>query len=239
MTLLSICQDVADEIGIARPTTIAGSTNADETKLFRLANKVGYDLSTAFTWQDLCKEHTFSAISGEEQTGILPDDFSRFVPNTFWDRSGIKLITGPINPVQWQSLKANTRYLVERKFIYRGDSIFIYPVMAGNEDLAFEYSSNEWVRSAGDDAQTKFESDTDTSLIDEELLTLGVLFQLLESDGLPSGLANKQFQDRFDMLVGNESDNDAILSTGDIFGQGRGWLGSPAVRGSLQGWYNQ
>lgn len=236
MTLLSICQNVADEIGIARPTTITGSTGADETKLYRLANKVGQDIMTSYDWQDLCKEFVGTAIAGEAQTDLLPSDYNRIVPDTFWDRSGVKLITGPISPVQWQSMKAVTRTLIERKYIYRGGTISIYPEMAGSETLAFEYISKNWALSSDETPQSAFLADADTSLIDEELLTLGVLFQLLESDGLPSGLAASKFQERFDMLIDNESDNNSTLLTGDIFGQGRGFLGEPAIRNAYSGW---
>lgn len=238
MTLLSICQDVANEVGIALPTTITGSTGADETKLLRLANKTGSMIMREYEWQNLCAEFTGTAVAGQAQTGLLPSDYSRIVPDTFWDRSGVKLITGPISPVQWASMIATTRTLIERKYIYRGGVISIYPDMAGSEDLAFQYVSKNWCESSTGTAQPAFIADADVGIIDEELLTLGITYQFLENDGLPFGVALQQYDDCFDQLVKNESESDLTLTTGDIFGQGRGFSGEPATQHISSGWYS-
>lgn len=236
MSLLTICQDVADEVGIAVPTTITGSSGADEAKLLRLANKTGSIIMRDYAWQDLCKEFVGTAVAGMAQTDLLPSDYDRIVPDTFWDRSGAKLITGPITPVQWQSLQASDKTLYERKYIYRGGTISIYPAMAGSETLAFEYVSKNWCESSGGTAQSKFLLDSDVGIINEELLTLGLTYQFLENDGLPFGVAAKQYQECFDTLVSNESESDRTLLTGDIFGSGRGFLGEPSIRGTYSGW---
>lgn len=237
MTLLSICQDVANEVGISKPSTITGSSDPDETKLLRLANKTGSMIMRKYDWQDLCAEFTGTAIAGQAQTGLLPSGYSRIVPDTFWDRSGTKLITGPISPVQWASLQANTRTLIERKYIYRGGTISIYPEMAGSETLTFQYVSKNWCESSTGTAQPAFAADADVAIIDEELLTLGITYQFLENDGLPFGVALQQYNDCFDQLIENESNNASTLLTGDIFGQGRGFLGEPVIRNTSNGWY--
>src|SRR5262245_11591008 len=106
MTLLTIAQAVADEVGLDRPSAIVGSSQPDPQKLLRYATRVTHALMKKIAWQALRREKTFTSVAGETQTGILPADFDRFVPETFWNRSDIQLITGPVPASQWQGLKA-------------------------------------------------------------------------------------------------------------------------------------
>lgn len=237
MTLLTICNAVCDEIGIVRPATIISNTSDDAQKLLRLANKVGNRLMKSFPWQDLREEKTFTGISGSEQTGILPDDFDRFVPETFWNRSGGKLITGPISPIEWQTIKALSYTLPEYKFAYRGDSIYITPDLAGGETLVFEYVKKTWCQSSGGTAQSAWAADDDTGIIDEELMTLGIIFEFLDADGQPSQRAAAQYLEYFNQLTDNEIPAARTMLAADIFGGNRRDTGAPGVQSNLVGYW--
>lgn len=235
MTLLTICHDAADEIDILRPAIIIGNTEPDARGLLRLVNKVGRRIMKVFPWQILRKEQTFTSISGETQTSILPSDFDRFVPETFWNRSQSKLITGPVSSVEWQSLKTLNTTPEYHKFIYRGGSVLTLPSLSAGDSLAFEYVSKNWCQSSGGTAQAAFAADTDTGIIDEELLTRGVIFEYLSAKGQPSGKAEVDYEEYFNALIDNDQPNAKTLLTGDIFGGGRRFSGAPAVEtiGSL------
>lgn len=234
MTLLSICRDAADEIGITQPATVAGNAAPDAQKLFRYANKVGNRLMSMVEWQDLRVERTFTAIAGETQTGIIPADFDRFVPETFWDRSGSVLLSGPITSAEWGGLKAQNYLGVVRKFIYRGDKVLAVPAFAGGESLAFEYVSSMWALSSSNVPQARFILDTDTAILDEELITHGVAYEFLNGEGLPSAVAKAAYEERFDLMVGNDQPVAGIMMAGDVFGRNsRHYNGSPAGTGGL------
>lgn len=235
MTLLSICTDTADEVGISRPATVIGSSSPDAQKLLRYANRVGNRLMKAVSWQALRKEQTFTSISGETQTGILPADFDRFIPETFWNRSTTVLVTGPIGPVEWQGIKATGfSDSCKPKFAYRSGSVLILPSLSAGQSLAFEYVSKNWAQSSGSVAQEKFQADTDTSLIDEELITYGTIYEYLDGEGLPSGKALVAYEDRFNVLLQNDQPNAEIMLSADIFGGGRHFSGAPPVNNPLR-----
>lgn len=229
MTLLSIAQDAADEIGITRPGTVITSTQPEVQQLLRLANKVGDKMMKSFAWQVLRSEQTYTALNQEEQTSILPTGFDRFIPETFWDRTNAQLVTGPISSVEWGGLKAGG-YTGSRKYILRGGSVSVIPAPAGGEDYAFEYVSNQWAESSVGAGQTSFAADTDVSRIDEELMTLGLIYEFLQRLGQPSGDAGREYQSRFDMLTGNDQPSTPILTSGDIFGGGRRFSGAPTTQ---------
>lgn len=235
MSLLQICKDAADEVGIERPTSVFGSTNPTAQKLYRYANKVGRHLMKNYAWQALRAEHTFSALGQEEQTGILPSDLDRIIPETFWNRSAKVLISGPKSPVDWATLKAENVTLSNTAFyILRGGSIFIYNAPAAGNTLAFDYVKNTWARNSGGTPQTSFMADTDTSVIDEELITLGVIYEYLVNDGQPAAAALQTFNDRFSLLVDNDQPSAAILQAGDLFARNsRHFGGTPGAGTSI------
>ena len=235
MTFLTLCQNVADETGVQRPAAVIGSTDAGLLKIRRAANKAGISVMRAAKWLVLRKEKTFTAIAGETQTGILPADFDRFVPETFWDRTNIQLLIGPTSPVEWNGLKAGGYDGVSRRFIHRGTAILIIPVFDGGQSLAFEYISRNWCQSSTATAQYEWAADTDTGILDEELLTLATTYFYKDSEGLPADSARADFVTAFNALLDNETPDPDVMMAGDIFGGGRRFAGAPSSGNDVGG----
>lgn len=235
MTLLTIAQDVADEVRTTvRPTSVISNTDPDAQNILRLANKVGKDLMEMFAWQVLTKEQTFTSVAGEEQTSILPSDFDRFVDETFWDRSSKRLYSGPVTSKRWQSLKASDSVGNVRAFRLRGDSVFVLPAQTAGNSLAFEYVSNQWCQSSGGAGQTVWTDDEDTGVIDEELMTLGLIFEYYKTQGLPQAAAAlEDYNDKITLLSGNDNGDTPILAAGDVFAGVRHDTGEPQGTGLL------
>lgn len=235
MTLKTICDAIADEVGIDRLSTVVGNTSPGAYSMLRMVNKVGTALMKAYPWQDLRKEQTFTALGQEVQTDILPADFDRFISETFWDRTGQYLVSGPVTPTEWNSLKARSyASTTNRKFILRGGAVSVIPAFAGGESLAFEYVSQNWCQNAaGDTGKTAFSADDDTGVLDEELITLAGIAAYLKSKGLPVAVALGDLEQYADTLTGNDNASNPILVAADIFSGGRHFDGVPAVRVSL------
>ena len=230
MSLLTICQDSADGIGITRPASVVGNNDPEVQKLYRCAKKVGLRLMKVFPWQVLRKEQTFTSVATEAQTSILPSDFDRFCKETFWNRSTPALISGPVSNVEWQGLKAysysDTQF---PKFAYRGDSVLVTPTLSAGDSLAFEYVSKNWCQTSGSVAQATWAADSDTGIINEELMTLGIIFDYLDAEGQPTQKAAMDFNDYYNTLTGNENPDAGMMVAGDIFGSGRHFDGVPVV----------
>lgn len=240
MTLLTIANAVADQTKGPRPATIASNTNPDAQNILRVINMVGLRLARSYAWNIIRKEHTFTATGNEVvlASASMPSDFGRFIPETFWDRDSNNLVSGPIGPVEWGGLKVQTFSSQNKKFIYRGGDILTQPVFSSGVNLAFEYVSKNWCDiAAGSGEKAAFTIDTDVALLDEELITLGAVFEWLDSEGQPSAMAARTFQDYFDLIVGNDAASDNIAVTADIFAQNsRHFEGSPkASRASYGG----
>lgn len=229
MTLLSLIQDAASEIGVAVPTVVVGNTDPAAQRMLRHAHRVGLDLVARGSWEILRAQHAFDATPGEEQLDAVPADMDRMIAETMWDRDHARLISGPVRGSQWQSLVATQPIgSISRWFTLRGGKVYIYPGMQGAEEMAFEYFSRNYCASSGGTAQQRWALDTDVGRLPEELFTLGVIAFYLRSEGLPFEHAMADYELRMQTEAANDQPRSGILSAGDVFGGERAWGGSPA-----------
>ena len=204
MSLLTILQDVADEIGVPRPSSVIG--NADETarQLLVCANREGRELAKSADWTVLQRTHSITTVASQEEYD-LPDDFARIVPDTEWDEDLDWPMHGPVSMQGWQVLKvsvigaglAGTRYRVFRSASGTSRKIFIYPTpMASGVTLSFFYVSDGWCsNSDGSTLQNSWAADTDVLLLDEDLYKLGVIVRYKRSKGLDYASESLECQD--------------------------------------------
>ncbi|HYF57068.1 MAG TPA: hypothetical protein VEA41_22650 [Salinarimonas sp.] len=186
MTLLSLAQDAADELGIVRPSTVIGNAAAEVRKLLRYANKEGRQLRRRGDWQQLRSEQSFTAVATEAQTStMVPSDLDHFCNETFWNRTRKRMFNGPLAPRDWQALKATTGSVINETFSYRGNIFYISPVPTAGDSFRYEYISTKFCASAAGTAQAAWTADTDTARLDEELFTLGIIWRYKKGEGMP------------------------------------------------------
>jgi hypothetical protein len=121
----------------------------------------------------------------------LPSDFKVPVDNTMWDRSRFWSMRGPLSPQQWQLYKSSVigRASIQRRFRFRqnnGVMVFsVDPVPTDNGSaLVFEYVSSGWCQSQSGERQTQWLADTDTGVLDEYLIRLGLKWRVLRRKGM-------------------------------------------------------
>lgn len=72
-TMLQLVQQATGELGIPVPTTVAGNTATDTTQQLALLNAVGYELTKAYPWEQLNKQHiitvSYTTITAETTSG--------------------------------------------------------------------------------------------------------------------------------------------------------------------------
>ena len=183
MTLLSIVQDACDDIGFPDPSTVVGNSKAGQ--YLRLANREIEALSK-HPWEVLVKEHTFDLVAAD-QDYALPADYRFLVPSTQWNRDSQRRIVW-ITSEEWQFFKGWTTVngLSLRARIRGGEFEFEQTIASGDAGItiAYEYVSKYPVETSGGTAKQKFTVDDDVSLIDEELVTLGLIWRIKKAKGL-------------------------------------------------------
>lgn len=191
MSLLTVISGedygAAVRCGVSPPTSIIGSSDPNAPLFLRLANQVGRELSRRHDWQRLKVDYTFTSLATEAQTA-LPAAFDHFVPyGELWNRTLSQRYDGPTDDTTWGRIKGTgTSAVTPGCWRMIGGGIEITPAPTAGETLAIPYISRYWVRPSGGTGSTdkaSFTVDSDSSLIDEELLTLGIVWSWKSSKG--------------------------------------------------------
>lgn len=194
MTLLSVVRNSCDRIGVQRPSTAFNSTDGQILQIVSLAQQEGRELSTRHDWQVLTKEKTFTTTAAETQTGAVPSDFDRFVNDSFFNRTEKHRVIGPLSPQEWQFHKSVVATTLVEAFRQRGNSILITPAPPASQTMAYEYISTNWCQSSGAVEQSAWAADTDTGILPEELMTLGVIWRWQRAKGLDYSEAFRTYE---------------------------------------------
>jgi hypothetical protein len=198
MTLLTICQDAANEIGVPSPNAVIGSTDTTAIQLLAAANREGKNLVTGYDWEVLVKEENHTAIANESQGRLtaIATDFERFSNNTMWNRTSDRKFYGPLNNTEWQTLKGSVQSGITNYFRIRGGYLLMNPVPTVGDAIYFEYISEWWVDTTGngDANATRYAADANTTILDENLITLGVIWRFLKQKGLPYDNQLQEYQ---------------------------------------------
>lgn len=206
MSLLTLVQAACDRLGIQMPGAVM-SSNDDTIRVMRaLATQEGRELARRTAWVKLTREHSFLTDSAEAQSNAIPADFDRFVNETVWNYTQNRGLIGPVDPQQWQQLKASLVGPPWQHFRQRGSAFLIIPNPPPGENIRFEYVSRFWVNVDGGglgeaDAWAK---DTDTALLDEELITLGVIWRWLKRNRLPYADELQEYQAQVNQAIGRD-----------------------------------
>ena len=123
----------------------------------------------------------------------LPSDWAYFLTQTFWDRYFRWQLLGPLDAQEWQVLKSGISPTgPRRRFRIMNNQFYIDPVPGfsssdnGSSEV-FEYYSNAWCQSTGGTSgtvQTLWKADTDNYCLDDECMTLGVIWRYMRAKRL-------------------------------------------------------
>ena len=187
MSLLSMVTQVCRRIGITPPASVSGSSDPQILQLMALANEEGQDLSARYPWTVLQNESTFTTVAAETQgaiTTLAGSDFRYILNDIMWNRSLLRPVFGPLTAQDWQALKARNVNGPWNQFRIRGTSVIFIPAPAAGQTIAFEWISRNWVSLASSGTSATWVADADTGLLDEEIMTQGIIWRWKEYKGL-------------------------------------------------------
>lgn len=185
MALLQMIQGACDAVGVARPTVVIASTDQNVRTLLALAQIEGRELAERYGWPELLTEAMHTTLAAELQgvmTTIAPG-FKCIINGTFWDRTLMQPVTGPLSPQEYQALKARSTTGPYSSYYIRGDSLYAYPAPAAGSTWAFEYQTGYFCQSSGGTDQTAWAADADVGVLDENLMQLGIVWRFKKKNG--------------------------------------------------------
>lgn len=213
MSLLTIVQDAADEIGVPRPTTVISNTDEQIRKLLALSNRDGRSWARDYDWTILQRLHTFTTTASTADYS-LPTDYGRLLPQTEWDRANKRQLIGPTTRQLWETIKSGLigsgvvgrRYQIVRSSTTTSRIMSIDPTPTVTGDtLAYWYVSTSWLSdTTAVTLRSAWSVDTDVPLLNSDLLTLSLIVRYKRSKGLDFASEADELEMLFKTLAGQD-----------------------------------
>ena len=206
MALLQVIQRFCERQNLNSPATVYGTTDPQISQLKALLEEEGNDLAKRGDWNELTFEATHTTVATESQgaiTTIASNGFRNIKNETIWDRT-LKLPLGVLSDVEWQAQKGfsttSPRYVVR----IRGGLLLANPTPTSGNTWAFEYVSKNWILGAdGTTYKQFFTLDTDTLLLPEELLTLGLRWRFKKEKGFDYAEDFRTYENQVNQALGS------------------------------------
>lgn len=184
MTLLTICQDVADVIGLTRPTAIVTDTTQLPRQMLGFAKETVDELSR-MDWPVLEVAYTFPTVAGQASY-TLPVDFKREIGDSVYAATSYTQIRGSLTASDWARQRSSMPGIGRYRFRIYGypQKLYISPTPQVAETIVMEYQTcNKVVDSTGA-LKTAFTLDSDMPMVAEELVRKGLKWRLRRAKGL-------------------------------------------------------
>lgn len=154
------------------------------------------------------------ALSGQSVTFAtenypLPSDLAYLIVQTEWDRNFRWQLLGPLDAQEWQVIKSGISPVGPRmRFRIMQGQFYINPVGSASsvytDTIAYEYVSSWWVAATAAPTvgvQSAYVLDTDTAIISEDLIVMGLKWRFLKAKGLDWEEEKSQYQNKFDRIA--------------------------------------
>jgi hypothetical protein len=202
MSLLTIMQDAAVLLGLAKPSVVASSPELTYQQMLVVANQVLQDLKERHAWSTLQKVATFTG-DGVNATLTLPSDFDRpcehpfasrpLAPDYFWP-------AGPLSSPEWAKATTYLTTAIVPVFRRRGLQLEFFPTPAVGETFNVAYQSANCVNVGGLE-QPRFVADADIPVFDENLVMQGVLYMWKRIKGFDYAQEMDDYERSFERIA--------------------------------------
>lgn len=220
MSLLTIINNIQNRLGLEVISNPTSNTNPTVKKLIACANLEGKDLALRYPWQMLQKIETHSALAAEDQGTLasIAADISTFHIRymTMWNQTTNRRVHGPLSPQDWSDLKGSEIAYPDSCFRIYGGKLYITPAPTLSDSIAFEYISKNWCQSSGGTGQSAWAADTDTGILDEDLMELGTTWRFLQAEGLEYGEEYADYERRVLMLASTNASKPLLNMAGGL-----------------------
>lgn len=188
MDLRGLVTEFCARTGLPKPPQIQGSKDAQVAQIVALLNELSEELVSRNIWSFLTREAVFVSVNTEDQgalSDIAPFGFVSMLQNTIFDRTNRLMTIGPIEPHNWQYLKASSQTGPVSSYRINNGRLFLYPAPPAGHTYAFEYRSSFSVfDQTGSVYRDQFQLDKDKSLFSDAILLAGLRWKWKAEKGL-------------------------------------------------------
>jgi len=221
MSLLTVVQSFCQRTKLPVPVSVMGSADPQIIQIRALLEEVGNDLASRGSWQELTYETSLTTTATESQGAmatLCPNGFRYIKNQTIWSRTRRLPVCGPLDAREWQMLKAlfvNGPYY---RFRIRGNLLLVNPVPPANESWYWEYVSSNWILGAdGTTYSSAFNLDTDTFILPESLMVMGLRWNWKKEKGLDYAEDFRTYEMQIKDAMGRDGGKTVLRADGGAF----------------------
>ena len=146
----------------------------------------------------------------------MPPDYDRIISRTQWDKSKHWEMIGPLSHQEWAFLKSGFISTSPRiRWRINNNKVEIWPPIAGNTTLGFEYFSDNFIVTGGvgDSANsTVIVQDGDKFIFPDRLLILGLKMKYFDIKGFNSSVFTNDYQAELERAMAMDGGNKTLSS---------------------------
>lgn len=188
MTLLSVVTSFCERTNLPVPATVYGTSDPQVRQIRALLEEIGQSIASRGGWEAITLQASHITLALEDQGAIatIASNGYRYMKNeTIWDRTTRLPVCGPLDSAGWQAMKALVATGPRYRYRIRGGKLLVNPAPPAGDAWYFEYVSKYWILGAnGTTYKQYFTLDTDTILLPEELVLMGLRWSWKKEKGL-------------------------------------------------------
>lgn len=174
MTLLTVAQGLAKNVGLEIPDQVIGSTDRTWKEVAEHASAAGEELARRVDWGQLTASTVLTG-DGTDLAHSLPSAFARITRGV--GVTGAGGTVRPLSQAEWATLTPVEG--VPRYFLLREGVLRLWPYLANSATVTVIYQSENWCSGGA-----SFTADDNTVLIDEGLLQKGLEVRWRRAKGM-------------------------------------------------------
>ena len=146
-----------------------------------------------------------------QESYSLPSDYDYMITGTQWDRGFRWQIYGPLTPGEWQVLKSGLSPTgPRRRFRLMAGKFFLDPIPFDSNTLVYEYYSTSVVLDSNGNGKAAFTQDTDTYVLPDDLMVLGLIWRWRRAKGLDYEQEFKTYDDSMSRELARDTASQAL-----------------------------
>ena len=221
-TLLTEIQDFCERQMLPVPSVVVSSLDPQVVQLKAILYETGNDVAIRGDWSRLTFEEIHTTLAQEDQGNIFEitagsinaTAFRKIKERTVWDRTD-RLPVYHINQDDWALTKATISAMPRYRFRLLRHRFLLTPTPPAGHSLAFEWVSKWWIQDGVTGAiKERFVSDTDSFLVERELLKLGMTWRWRKAKGLDYEEEYNEFEDRLKEMLASDIPRPDISMSG-------------------------
>ena len=182
MSLQTVVTSAAIRVAGTAPSAVFSSTDQIAVEMRDLVQDAAVDIAASHDWRDLTMIASFTG-DGVTETFNKPLGYDRMAQGSnvsdpapwLWNYSAMSSVS------DWMAAR-DAAWISPGCWIILGGKFQFYPAPSGKAE--FPYISNLIVRDTNDLLKTEFTLDTDTFVLSERVLTLGLIWRYRAQKGL-------------------------------------------------------